>query len=85
MASRSQNEKEYRNWEALADGGRRYWRERKGKINGVQRFIKIVDAEETTLLVVQEIYDDDGHLIGRHQKYPVDTGHQVIERQEEEP
>ncbi|MCC7447463.1 MAG: hypothetical protein IT324_08615 [Anaerolineae bacterium] len=63
MATRRQNEIEYRNWDDLPDGGRRYWRERKGKISGVQRLIKVVDSEENTLLVVQEIYNDEGVLL----------------------
>lgn len=84
MASRIQNEKEYKNWEQLPDGGRRYFRDRKGKINGWQRFIKIVDVDENTMSVVQEIYNDNGELIGQHQKYPVDTGHQIIQKREDE-
>ncbi len=84
MTSRLQNEKEYKNWEALSDGGRRYFRDRKGNIDGWQRFIKIVDADENTLSVVQEIYNDSGELIGRHQKYPVDTGHQIVGKGEDE-
>jgi hypothetical protein len=55
MATRSQNEREFRNWEELSDGGRRYWRDRKGEINGLQRIVKIVDADEKTLFVIQEI------------------------------
>ena len=75
MSTRSQNEKEYRSWVELPEGGRRYWRDRPGIVFGFQRFLKIVDTEENTLLVLQEIYDDDGQLIERHQKYPQDTGH----------
>ena len=82
MATREQNEKEYRNWTELPDGGRRYWRERKGKANGVQRMVKVVDVGENTLSVVQEIYDDSGELIERHQKFPHDTGHQAIGKEE---
>lgn len=78
MTTREQNEKEYRNWQDLPDGGRRYWRERKGKVSGLQRMIKVVDAAENTRSVIQEIYNDEGELIERHQKYPQDTGHQVI-------
>lgn len=40
--------------------------------------IKIVDVYENTMQVIQEIYDDGGVLIERHQKYPVDTGHQKL-------
>ena len=82
MATREQNEKEYRNWIDLPDGSRRYWRERKGKANGLQRMVKVVDAEENTLSVIQEIYSDSGELIESHQKSPHDTGHQVIPKDE---
>lgn len=83
MATREQNEKEYRHWIDLPDGGRRYWRERKGKVIGLQRMVKIVDPQENTLLVVQEIYDETGMLIERHQKYPDDTGHEVFKKRDE--
>jgi hypothetical protein len=82
MATRSQNEKEFGNWDALPDGGRRYWFDRKGGAWGFQRMIKIVDADENTLFVIQEIYNDDGELYERHQKYPVDTGHELLKRRE---
>lgn len=78
MATRDQNEKEYGNWIDLPDGGRRYWRDRKGNKTGFQRMLKTVDSQENTQSVVQEIYDDAGELIERHQKFPFDTGHQVL-------
>lgn len=78
MAKRSQNEHDYPHWETLPDGGRRYWVDKPGSVQGFARYIKIVDGGEVTQSIVQEIYDDQGRLIGRHQKYPVDTGHQVI-------
>jgi len=84
MANRHQNEKEYGNWHELPDGGRRYWRDRKGHVSGFQRIIKIVDADENTLEVVQEIYNDDGELVEYHQKYPEDTGHQIIRRDDDQ-
>ncbi len=84
MAKRRQNEKEYPNWEELPNGGRRYWRDRKGHVSGFQRIIKIVDADETTLQVVQEIHDDNGELVEYHQKYPNDTGHQIIKQENSE-
>lgn len=79
MAAREQNEKVFPSWEQLPDGGRRYWRDRPGASFGFQRLVKIVDADETTMFVIQEIYNDDGTLIERHQKYPTDTGHQILE------
>ncbi len=58
MATREQNEKEYRNWQDMPGGGRRYWKERKGAVSGWQRIIKIVDADEKILFLVQEIYEN---------------------------
>ena len=49
-----------------------------GVVSGFQRMIKIVNRDEITLQVIQEIYDNEGRLIERHQKYPVDTGHQKL-------
>lgn len=78
MATRKQNERDFPNWEDLPDGGRRYWRERPGGDFGWCRYVKIVDADENTVSFVQEIYDDELRLIEMHQKYPVDTGHQLL-------
>jgi hypothetical protein len=85
MAKRRQNEKEYPNWEELPGGGRRYWRDRKGRVRGFQRIIKIVDTDENTLRVAQEIYNDTGELVEYHQKYPEDTGHQIVKTENDEP
>ncbi len=79
MATRSQNEHDFPNWEDLSDGGRRYWIDKPGRVRGFARYVKIVDADEVTQSVVQEIYDHQGRLVGRHQKYPVDTGHEDVE------
>jgi hypothetical protein len=81
MATRQQNEKRFKNWEELPDGGRRYWYDRSGNETGYQRIIKIVDANETTRQLIQEIYSNEGVLIERHQKYPVDTGHQHLDEE----
>jgi hypothetical protein len=78
VATRRDNERRFKQWEDLPDGGRRYWVDREGAVSGFQRMVKIVDADEVTLSLIQEIYDDDGVLIERHQKYPVDTGHQIL-------
>lgn len=82
MSTRQQNEKRFKKWEDLLGGGRRYWMDRKGIISGFQRMIKVVDANEITLQVVQEIYNDEEVLIARHQKYPVDSGHEVLSGEE---
>jgi hypothetical protein len=75
MATHEQNERRFKNWVDLPDGGQRYWTDRQGAVSGFQRMIKVVDADETTLQLVQEIYNDDNILVERHQKFPVDTGH----------
>ncbi len=79
MANREQNERRFPHWDELPEGGRRYYRILPGRVQGHARYVKIVDADEVTLSLVQEIYDDQGRLIGLHQKYPEDTGHQVID------
>ncbi len=83
MAKRRQNEKEYPNWELLPDGGRRYWRDRQGYL-GYQRMVKIVDKDENTVQVVQEIYNEQNELVERHQKFPEDTGHQILKSEGEQ-
>jgi hypothetical protein len=40
--------------------------------------VKEVDADENTLRFYQEIYDESGKLVERHEKYPVDRGHQKV-------
>lgn len=77
MATREQNERRFTNWLDLPNGGRRYWFDRQGRY-GYQRIVKVVGATEQTMLVIQEIYDDDGRMIERHQKYPIDTGHERL-------
>jgi hypothetical protein len=78
MATREQNERRFQNWQEFSDGTRRYWMDRAGAVSGFQRMIKVVDADEKTMQVLQEIYNDEGELIERHQKYPVDTGHERL-------
>jgi hypothetical protein len=43
------------------------------------RYVKIVNNEEITLSFKQEIYDDKGHLVDIHEKFPIDKGHIKIE------
>jgi hypothetical protein len=76
---RERNERDYPYWEELPNGGRRYWKNVPGKVKNRARYVKIVDANEVTVSFVQEVYDDEGNLIARHQKYPDDTGHEEIE------
>ncbi len=79
MATRQQNEKRFKHWEDLPDGKRRYWLDRPGIISGFQRMVKLVDSDEATLQVIQEVYNDAHILVERHQKYPVDSGHERFE------
>jgi hypothetical protein len=69
-------------WDNLPNGGRRYYRLIPGQVKGYARYVKEVDADENTVRIVQEIYDNDGKLIGLHQKYPDDTGHVDLEESE---
>ena len=78
MSTRPQNERKFRNWEEVAGGGRLYWFDVAGRYGWRARYLKEVDAKETTLRFWQEIYDDQGMLVEVHEKYPVDTGHRRI-------
>jgi hypothetical protein len=78
MASRAQNERKFKNWEQLPDGGRRYFRDFTGRAGGRARYIKEVDASETTIRFAQEIYNSTGHLVAVHEKFPVDLGHKQM-------
>ena len=76
---RRRNERKYESWVDLADGGRRYWIDVPGKRGGIARYLKEVDPQEETLRFWQEILDEQGNLVGLHQKFPVDLGHQRVE------
>ena len=78
MTSREQNEKKFGSWEELPNGGRRYFRDFAGRAGGQARYVKEVDAAETTTRFAQEIYDASGRLIGVHEKFPVDLGHRKL-------
>jgi hypothetical protein len=78
MATRQQNEKAFGNWEALPGGGRRYSRRILGRSGGFARYCKEVDPAENTVRLWQEIYDRNGKLVVRHEKFPLDTGHQNV-------
>ena len=75
MTTRLQNEKKFGNWEELPGGGRRYWIDVVGRQGWRARYLKAVDASETTLRFWQEIYDEEGRLTEVHHKYPMDEGH----------
>lgn len=78
MASRPQNERKFRTWEKLPNGGRRYVREFVGRAGGRALYIKEVDAAERTIRFVQEIYDATGRLAALHEKFPIDLGHKEL-------
>jgi hypothetical protein len=80
---RQRNENDWPNWEDLSNNRRRYWIRRQGREWGWQILFKevIFDPKtqlEETAQLWQEIYDGDGKLVERHQKYPADTGHKKL-------
>jgi hypothetical protein len=68
MSSRAQNERRFKHWEELPNGGRRYIREFVGRAGGRARYVKEVDAGEQTVRFAQEIYDAIGRLVAVHEK-----------------
>lgn len=42
------------------------------------RYLKEVNADETTVRFWQGIYDDTGRLVEMHEKFPADKGHQKV-------
>jgi hypothetical protein len=78
MASRAQNERKFKHWEELPNGGRQYIRDFGGRSGGRARYIKEVDLNERTVRFAQEIYDSSGRLIAVHEKFPVDLGHKQL-------
>jgi hypothetical protein len=78
MASREQNERKYKHWEELPDGGRRYIREFIGRAGGRARYIKEVDETENTIRFAQEVYHASRRLVAVHEKFPVDLGHKQL-------
>ena len=78
MASRAQNERKFKHWKELPNGGRRYIREFVGRAGGRARYIKEVDMNERTTRFAQEIYDASGHLVAVQEKFPVDLGHKQL-------
>jgi hypothetical protein len=78
MATRQQNERTFPQWEELPGGDRRYLRQIPGRSGGFARYCKEVDAAENTVRFWQEIYDRNGKLLARHEKFPFDSGHQIV-------
>ena len=78
MASRAQNERKFKSWEDLPNGGRRYFRDFVGRAGGRARYIKEVDVNERTVRFAQEICDASARLVAVHEKFPVDLGHKQL-------
>jgi hypothetical protein len=78
MSSREQNEKRFKKWEILKDGGRLYRRTVVGQRGWEAVYCKQVDAKEQIIKFWQEIFDERGNLWGIHEKYPVDKGHKEV-------
>jgi len=74
VTTRAQNERKFKQWEELPDGGRRYGYDVPGRFSYLARYVKIVDSDEMTLKFYQEIYDADGKLVSVHEKFPEDRG-----------
>ena len=75
VAKRRRNERKFGAWSDLPTGGRLYWFDVQGRSGWRARYVKEVDAEESTVRFCQEIYDADGNRREVHEKYPVDLGH----------
>ena len=75
---RLQNERKFGAWRQLPDGGRIYSYDVKGRSGWRARYVKEVDAEESTVRFYQEVYDGDGRLREIHHKFPFDLGHQQV-------
>jgi len=71
MSTRAQNENKFGQWDELPGGGRRYGLDVPGKLGWLARYLKEVDANETTLRFWQEIYDDQGKRVERVCSIPV--------------
>ena len=81
MSSRNSNEKRYKQWIETENGGRIYTRKILGLYGWYALYIKEVDADEIIINFRQEIYDETDQMVEIHEKYPIDKGHQKIERQ----
>jgi hypothetical protein len=73
---RASNERKFGAWAELPEGGRRYWYEVQGRRGWRARYVKEVDPEERVVRFWQEIYNENGILVERHDKYPLDRGHE---------
>ena len=78
-AKRRHPKRRFEKCDELPNGGRRYWREIPGRHPGWQaHYCPEVNAPDETLRFWQKIYNPGGRLVERHEKLPVDTGHQHL-------
>lgn len=77
-SKRRGSEKKFTSWEELANGGRRYYLDVKGRHCWKARYVKEVNANEEITRFFQEIYDEKGVLAKIHEKFPVDKGHKRV-------
>jgi len=82
IAKRRQNERKFGTWRDLPDGGRLYSYEVKSRSGWLAKYLKQVDAEESTVRFYQEVFDGDGQLREVHEKFPVDLGHRKVTDEE---
>jgi hypothetical protein len=78
MATRAENERKFPNWDELVNDGKRYSLDVEGRLGWRARYVKIVDAHESTVSFFQEIYDDKNNLVEIHEKFPIDKGHRRV-------
>lgn len=78
VRKRRQNERKFGAWADLPNGGRRYALDVKGRSGWHARYVKEVNADESTVRFYQEVFDGDGRLREVHEKYPVDRGHRRV-------
>ena len=81
IEKRAQNERKFEQWRQDTEG-RRYWLDIMGRNGWRARYVKEVDPQENTLRFYQEIYDHADRLVEVHEKFPVDTGHIHVTREE---
>ncbi len=63
-------------------GGRAYSFEVKGRSGWRARYVKEVEAQESTVRFYEEVFDGDGRLREVHEKYPTDLGHKQVTGEE---
>ena len=80
MASRQSNENRFKQWRASETGGRIYYKKVAGLYGRYAFYFKEVDEHESIVRFWQEVYNAKDELIEIHEKYPIDNGHQKINR-----